>query len=235
MVKKTQNENAVSPVIGVMLMLVVTIIIAAVVSMFASGMLTDTDSPTTVKINYVGLLDGELGERCKTGLVFENVGGDDINLQTLTLTLKNGQDEVSINYLDFPSYTIATEEPIPVTETRLAATYVGTSSSPGYRMAKVGATANGIDSSAPSESARVVKLVSNCYIRTGDRFIILVDKYVVTDGARFSSIYLVAERGDAENPYSSGLFEVGPNTTYTLVDETSGRIIASGSLSGTIL
>ena len=37
------NESAVSPVIGVMLMLVVTIIIAAVVSAFAGGM-TDTET-----------------------------------------------------------------------------------------------------------------------------------------------------------------------------------------------
>jgi len=38
--KKTQNEFAVSPVVGVMLMLVVTIIIAAVVSGFAGSLVT---------------------------------------------------------------------------------------------------------------------------------------------------------------------------------------------------
>jgi FlaG/FlaF family flagellin (archaellin) len=41
-VQKSKTEHAVSPVVGVMLMLVVTIIIAAVVSAFAGGMTGDT-------------------------------------------------------------------------------------------------------------------------------------------------------------------------------------------------
>ena len=41
--KKAQKEDAVSPVIGVMLMLVVTIIIAAVVTAFSSGLVTDIE------------------------------------------------------------------------------------------------------------------------------------------------------------------------------------------------
>ena len=41
--KRAEKEDAVSPVIGVMLMLVVTIIIAAVVAAFAGGLASDTD------------------------------------------------------------------------------------------------------------------------------------------------------------------------------------------------
>ena len=45
------SEDAVSPVIGVMLLLVVTIVIAAVVAVFASGVGTDTEAaPTTVLV-----------------------------------------------------------------------------------------------------------------------------------------------------------------------------------------
>ncbi len=40
---KQRREDAVSPVVGVMLMLVVTIIIAAVVSGFAGGLASGTD------------------------------------------------------------------------------------------------------------------------------------------------------------------------------------------------
>ena len=48
MIRK-KSEDAVSPVIGVMLLLVVTIIIAAVVAVFASGVGMDTEpAPTTV-------------------------------------------------------------------------------------------------------------------------------------------------------------------------------------------
>ena len=42
--RRTEKEDAVSPVIGVMLMLVVTIIIAAVVAAFAGGLASDTDA-----------------------------------------------------------------------------------------------------------------------------------------------------------------------------------------------
>lgn len=46
---QTKSEDAVSPVIGVMLMLVVTIVIAAVVAAFASGIGSNTEpAPTTV-------------------------------------------------------------------------------------------------------------------------------------------------------------------------------------------
>ena len=46
---KERKEDAVSPVIGVMLMLVVTIVIAAVVAAFAGGLATETEAtPITV-------------------------------------------------------------------------------------------------------------------------------------------------------------------------------------------
>ena len=38
-----KSDDAVSPVIGVMLMLVITVVIAAVITMFATGMVTDTE------------------------------------------------------------------------------------------------------------------------------------------------------------------------------------------------
>lgn len=46
-----KNEDAVSPVVGVMLMLVVTIIIAAVVSAFASGMTESTENPPSITMD----------------------------------------------------------------------------------------------------------------------------------------------------------------------------------------
>jgi archaeal type IV pilus assembly protein PilA len=46
-----KNEDAVSPVVGVMLMLVVTIIIAAVVSGFAGGLVDSTESAPSVTMD----------------------------------------------------------------------------------------------------------------------------------------------------------------------------------------
>jgi FlaG/FlaF family flagellin (archaellin) len=70
-----KNEHAVSPVVGVMLMLVVTIIIAAVVSGFAGGLISGTEkSPqASIKADYSR----------STGLTISHMGGDAINtLQT---------------------------------------------------------------------------------------------------------------------------------------------------------
>ena len=39
--KKTETDDAVSPVVGVMLMLVVTILVAAVVTTFATGLTSE--------------------------------------------------------------------------------------------------------------------------------------------------------------------------------------------------
>lgn len=46
-----KSDNAVSPVVGVMLMLVVTIIIAAVVSTFASGLVTGTEKAPSITMD----------------------------------------------------------------------------------------------------------------------------------------------------------------------------------------
>lgn len=49
--QRNRSEEAVSPVVGVMLMLVVTIIIAAVVSSFASGVITATEKASSAVLD----------------------------------------------------------------------------------------------------------------------------------------------------------------------------------------
>ena len=75
MKKTEQKDDAVSPVVGVMLMLVVTIIIAAVVAAFAGGLATDTEVPPTasletkISINPYGNVE----------MVIQHLGGDPID------------------------------------------------------------------------------------------------------------------------------------------------------------
>lgn len=57
---KKQNEDAVSPVIGVMLMLVVTIIIAAVVAAFASGLGGDVEAAPAAILDVDVYTDGKV-------------------------------------------------------------------------------------------------------------------------------------------------------------------------------
>jgi len=74
------HENAVSPVIGVMLMLIVTIIIAAIVSAFAGGSLGSTQkSPVaTIQATYSQT----------TGMTITHNGGDAIPLGSTTILVK---------------------------------------------------------------------------------------------------------------------------------------------------
>lgn len=83
-IKTNRSENAVSPVVGVMLMLVVTIIIAAVVSSFAGG-LSESTSTTPQAI-----MDAEL--KYHDALTLNHKGGDSISGSNVNVvaTVKSG-------------------------------------------------------------------------------------------------------------------------------------------------
>ena len=51
------RDNSVSPVVGVMLMIVVVLIIAAVVSLFATDMLSSPKTSPTAQIGYGVIID----------------------------------------------------------------------------------------------------------------------------------------------------------------------------------
>jgi len=67
---RRQRDDAVSPVVGVMLMLVVTVIIAAVVSAFAGGMGSGTEKLQQVQIRAT--------YSQADGMTIEHLGGDAI-------------------------------------------------------------------------------------------------------------------------------------------------------------
>lgn len=75
--EKTIKDSGVSPVIGVMLMLVVTIVIAAFVAAFAGGMFSSSDVAPQVAIETKILYNaGFDGDQCI--MLIENKGGDTI-------------------------------------------------------------------------------------------------------------------------------------------------------------
>lgn len=87
-----KKEDAVSPVVGVMLMLVVTIIIAAVVAMFSTG-LVDNTTPTPAA------LIGVSGSNSQDGtIVFLHKGGDDFDIRDVTLILSRGEGSSPVEY-----------------------------------------------------------------------------------------------------------------------------------------
>ena len=71
MTSKRTNESAVSPVVGVMLMLVVTIVIAAIVSAFAGGLSTGTSKEPQMTITATF--------SNSTGMTITHRGGDSVN------------------------------------------------------------------------------------------------------------------------------------------------------------
>ena len=78
-IKKQKEEDAVSPVIGVMLMLVVTIVIAAVVAAFAGGLATEAEPvPAAVLDADVYADDTSLILRSLSG---ENLRSDETNVK----------------------------------------------------------------------------------------------------------------------------------------------------------
>jgi flagellin-like protein len=81
MVRKSwKNDRAVSPVVGVMLMLVVTIIIAAVVSAFAGGTVGGTKKAPQATIS------ADFSQ--SSGMNIYHNGGDPLNVQEITLVVK---------------------------------------------------------------------------------------------------------------------------------------------------
>jgi hypothetical protein len=90
------REAAVSPVVGVMLMLVVTVIIAAVVSSFAGGLANDEAKAPDAQIKFVG----PVLTRGFQSLEFEHAGGDPIDMRDLQIQLRCGNTQCEFGYFD---------------------------------------------------------------------------------------------------------------------------------------
>jgi len=83
MQKMKKNEHAVSPVVGVMLMLVVTIIIAAVVSAFAGGLAVGKEKAPQVSLEtHIKLTGGMAGA---PSMIIKHLGGDSINTKNIKI------------------------------------------------------------------------------------------------------------------------------------------------------
>jgi len=82
---RQMQENAVSPVVGVMLMLVVTIIIAALVSAFAGGMAKTSDKTPQATIQGTAYVSSKI-------VVLTHAGGDELVPSKLQILIKKGDD-----------------------------------------------------------------------------------------------------------------------------------------------
>ncbi|HJJ32391.1 MAG TPA: type IV pilin [Methanocorpusculum sp.] len=94
--KRTENkENAVSPVVGVMLMLVVTIVIAAVVTLFATGVVTSTEKAPVavldVNIYKSALVNADMlpytAASYAPDFTIDHIAGDPLKTSDLKITV----------------------------------------------------------------------------------------------------------------------------------------------------
>jgi Uncharacterized protein conserved in archaea len=117
------RDLAVSPVVGVMLMLVVTIVIAAVVSAFAGGMATDQHKTPQVTLGVKSVIQSIQGTinpdtyaetyppgfTAANGIQFENTGGDTFSLNDIEIQLQSEDTKYTIKPTDtLPTTSILT-------------------------------------------------------------------------------------------------------------------------------
>lgn len=101
MVKLFSNEKAVSPVIGVMLMIVITVILAAAVSSFASSMETQDAAPqATFSVDTSSQDDGYI--------TLSHLGGDILTKSNLHIAISYGSPAIS-GYVNMSNVTFSPE------------------------------------------------------------------------------------------------------------------------------
>lgn len=109
-----KSEDAVSPVIGVMLLLVVTIIIAAVVAVFASGVGTDAETAPTTVLDVTDITDyGESSMKeprySFSAVDYKNEFGKD-SIKTVQITNTEGKKKLRWTYADTGEYLFDTND-----------------------------------------------------------------------------------------------------------------------------
>ncbi len=88
--KNIKNEEAVSPVIGVILMVVITVIVAAILAVFAFGIGAPVKAPET-KLRFVATNNSPMDN-----LTITNVGGDSLILAEETIMISMAADNTQI-------------------------------------------------------------------------------------------------------------------------------------------
>jgi len=212
-------EDAVSPVVGVMLMLVVTIIVAAVVSSFATALTGDVETGSNAQVELVGVSSGGgvKGTFEQIGIVFENAGGGSLDMRNLKFYVTGigmgSQGTLTLTYDDPVSLVYVEDSPYL---SRSWKYYVMlTKNATGYRMQKFG-------------SGLTLDELADPIVEPGERFIIYCEYY---NPATIPIIGLRADRGDsATSTWSSGAVNIDGGARYTLSDIKTGAVYSSGYL-----
>lgn len=208
-----RNEEAVSPVVGVMLMLVVTIIIAAIVAGFSGGVVgSEKSAPQS---SFVVGYNAQITDTDKTnaqadspktnnGLTFRLVSGDTVSLDNIMIELQSGADSIK-----FTTDTVLNTSAGAVEEN------------------------NKVKIIKSGENPTYFAVLPNMdeVIAIGDSFMLLADgsydSTLATDPSIAKGRFLTwSPEG------SSGVFKVKQNVAfdYAIYDTVSNKIIQSGTV-----
>lgn len=209
----SRKDSAVSPVVGVMLMLVVTIIIAAVVSAFAGGLAGNQQKTPQVSLTVKGDIQGiedtdttnyvpdypSADYTTANGLQFENTGGDTFSLGDIQIQLQSLDAMVTLSPGDRINRTEGTDLPAGITV------------NDGY-FKKIGNSSLSDTSIAPGDKFMVYS--DNCYDSSG------------ASGAPQGKFITWKPVGA-----SAGFgLELNTKIQYKVIDKASSRVISSGDI-----
>ena len=204
-----KDREAVSPVVGVMLMLVVTIILAAVVSSFSGGLATDEQKAPQASIAAKFVIDAvndtnttnyepdyATNFSAANGILFENMGGDAFSLDDIEIQLQSGTTKYTISNADQINTTVRSETDGPNATTCLP-------SGINEYLVEIGAT--------------------DGYIQPGDKFMLYADNCRIDSlGTAFTWKPDGATGGFAAYKYTT--------IEYKIIHKPSSKAIATGTI-----
>ncbi|MEA5038004.1 MAG: type IV pilin [Methanocorpusculum sp.] len=211
-----KQDSAVSPVVGVMLMLVVTITVAAVVAAFVGGITSDEQIAPSVNfdVSYVaGISDTDKTNSVpdysssaskNNGFVFKLLGGDPVQLDKIKIMLTSDGSSITFDPSIYRDRT-----------------------SPAVNEAVIDIMF-GIDNTT-SQTYYAVPNNLDTTIAVGESFILLADGYY--DNTADASASKIG-RFLLWTPETGGRFVVQEHVpvTYTIFDITTGKQIQKGTI-----
>lgn len=197
------SEDAVSPVVGVMLMLVVTIIIAAVVAAFSGGLGSDSSSAPIATLKVTPVIeaiedtdktnweeDYPAGFSADNGLLFEHNGGDSFDLSDI---------KVQLQYLDTKT-TIGLDDTFAVTNCTSSGNY--------NYLAEIGTSDN--------------------FIQPGDKFMLYSDNCRIDDVPSWGYNNAKQISWEPDGSESGFALYLNKKCEYKIIDRISGKVIQQG-------
>ena len=219
------TEHAVSPVVGVMLMVVVTIIVAAVVSSFATALPANVGTASNAQVELVGVSSAGYKDTeppywtyGQIGVVFKNAGGGSLDLRNLNLWVggigsgSSGAATLTYNDAVDPRYVEDSGE-----QTGAGRWFVTLpKEAAGSRMQRFG-------------SGLTLEELQDPIIEPGERFIIYCEFYYKGDSSSnyFPYFGFSNPRGSG---WSSGRVNVDGGSKYALSDLKTGVVYSEGYL-----